>query len=97
MSSTKPVGQLCNQIIRNLALSIIAEKQNLHVTYTSHNKIEQLGIKLFIGDKKYDISKDLTEDNYLNYFNIDDGDLHYNLITARGTYFQTIMICLLCL
>ena len=42
-------GRLCNQIIRNLAVSIVAEKHDLHVTYANNDLIKQLGIDLFCG------------------------------------------------
>jgi hypothetical protein len=40
-------GRLGNQIIRNLAVSLIAEKFNLHVDYVNFNLINDLGINLF--------------------------------------------------
>ena len=44
-------GRLCNQIFRNIALSLIAEKIDLKVDYANYNLINNcLGIKLFIGD-----------------------------------------------
>lgn len=52
MSSTlKSLGRLCNQIIRNLSLSLLAEKYNLSTQYSMHNDIKKLGIKLFTGKK----------------------------------------------
>lgn len=45
-------GRLCNQIIRNLALSILAEKYDLYVEYSNYDNINnKLGIELFIGNK----------------------------------------------
>ena len=52
MTTTIENGRLGNQIIRNLAVSQIASKNNLFVKYSSHEKIQQLGIILFVGDKK---------------------------------------------
>ena len=42
------VGRLGNQIIRNLAVSLIAEKHNLYVKYSSYDLINSLGIELFV-------------------------------------------------
>ena len=43
-------GRLCNQIIRNLAVSFIAKKHNLNVNYANYDLISsQLVIDLFIG------------------------------------------------
>ena len=45
-------GRLCNQIIRNIAVSLIACKNNLYVEYYNYDKIAKLGIRLYIGEKK---------------------------------------------
>ena len=44
-STTLRNGRLGNIIIRNLAVSLIAQKHNLFVDYAANNLIEQLGIK----------------------------------------------------
>ena len=63
-------GRLCNQIIRNLALSILAEKYDLYVEYSNYDNINnKLGIELFIGNKKYDKTVSINNYNYMNYFN----------------------------
>ena len=46
MSVTCANGRLGNQIIRNLAASLIAEKFDLTVTYSSKLLIDQLGIPI---------------------------------------------------
>ena len=46
--TTEDGGRLCNQIVRNLALSILAEKYDLYVAYSSYDNINnKLGIELF--------------------------------------------------
>ena len=68
--TTERNGRLCNQIIRNLALSILAEKYDLYVEYSNYANINnKLGIELFIGNKKYDKTVSINEKNYMNYFN----------------------------
>ena len=63
-------GRLCNQIIRNLALSILAEKYDLYVEYSNYDNINnKLGIELFIGNKKYDKTVSINDNNYMYYFN----------------------------
>jgi len=57
-------GRLGNQIIRNIAISLLAEKSNLHVSYSSHELISQLGINLFCGTKTHHASIELTDANY---------------------------------
>jgi len=69
MSVTGHNGRLGNHIIRNMAMSQIAEKNNLHVTYASYEKIKKLGIKLFVGKHKYRITKMINDYNYFNIFN----------------------------
>ena len=69
-NTTECNGRLCNQIIRNLALSILAEKYDLYVEYSNYDNINnKLGIELFIGNKKYDKTVLINEENYMNYFN----------------------------
>lgn len=82
---TEQNGRLCNQIFRNIAVSMIAEKNNLHVTYASPHKMKHLGIPLYIGKFKYKDTVDLTDDNYFTLFN---QSLHANL-NANNHFFQT--------
>jgi len=86
MTSTGDNGRLGNQIIRNLAVSLIAEKHNLNVDYHNKNLINKLGIELFSGSNSYDLIQDLTDDNYFTVYNIDE--LNYNL-NPNNNYFQT--------
>ena len=60
------MGRLGNQIIRNLATSIVAEKHNLQVEYSSENLINQLGIKLFSGEKIYEKTNIINERNFFD-------------------------------
>tara|TARA_Y100000389_G_C17465550_1_gene525183 strand:+ start:3763 stop:4494 length:732 start_codon:yes stop_codon:yes gene_type:complete len=55
MSHSKAIGRgrLCNQVIRNIALSIVAEKFDLKAEYQSLEKMNELGIPLFSGKKTY--------------------------------------------
>ena len=68
--TTETNGRLCNQVIRNLALSLLAEKYDLHVEYSSYDDINnKLGIELFIGNNKHDKTVPINNNNYMNYFN----------------------------
>ena len=70
--TTNDNGRLCNQIIRNLALSILAKKYDLYVEYSNYDNINnKLGIKLFVGNKKYNETVTIKNNNYMNYFNND--------------------------
>lgn len=85
--TTERNGRLCNQIIRNLALSFLAKKYDLYVEYSNYDNINnKLGIELFIGNKKYDKTVVIDEKNYMNYFNnniINNANFDFN-----GGYFQ---------
>jgi len=50
-------GRLVNQIIRNLAVNIVAVKHNLYVIYGLYDKIADLGIELFVYYKNMNKSK----------------------------------------
>ena len=86
MTSTGDLGRLGNQIIRNLAVSLLAEKHNLKVNYYNNDLIYKLGIKLFSGINSYESIQDLTDDNYFTIYNCDN--LNYNL-QPNHNYFQT--------
>ena len=86
MTSTGNNGRLGNQIIRNLAVSLLAEKHNLKVQYFNENLINKLGINLFSGENVYDTIQSLTDDNYFNIYNC--GNLNYNL-NPNNNFFQT--------
>lgn len=79
-------GRLGNQIIRNLAVSLIAEKHNLYVNYSNNVLIKQLGINLFIGDLKYNNTVELNDSNFLTYLN--NNQLTSN-VNPNNSYFQT--------
>jgi len=85
MSSTAENGRLGNQIIRNLALSLIAEKFNLKVNYCNKTLISMLGIDLFSGDNIYNQTIELNDNNYFSVYN---SDLSFNL-NPNNSYFQT--------
>jgi hypothetical protein len=86
MTSTNANGRLGNQIIRNLAVSLVAEKYNLKVDYFNKSLIEKLGIELFSGLNTYTSMKPLTDENYFSVYNSDKID--FNLY-ANNNFFQT--------
>ena len=85
--TTEDNGRLCNQIVRNLALSILAEKYDLYVAYSSYDNINnKLGIELFVGNKKYNETKIIKNNDYMNYFNNNiKNDANFNFMYD---YFQ---------
>ena len=85
-TTTGTNGRLGNQIIRNLAVSLLAEKHNLCVKYYNYDLINTLGIKLFIGTNTYSSVKELNDDNYFSIYNCESID--YNL-NPNKNYFQT--------
>ena len=87
MTTVDSIGRLGNQIIRNLAVSLIAEKHDLFVDYKNNYEIiQQLGIELFIGKKSYAQSIHLNDNNYFDIYNTEklNNNLHMFL-----DYFQT--------
>jgi len=85
-STTGNNGRLGNQIIRNLAVSLLAKKHNLKVDYYNKYLINKLGIELFSGSNSYNCIQYLTDDNYFTIYNIDE--LNYNL-NPNKNFFQT--------
>jgi hypothetical protein len=82
-------GRLCNQIIRNLAVSLIAEKHDLHVSYASYDKITDLGFPLFCGKHRHAKTISLNDDNYFSILEAPDLDSN---VDGNPSYFQTSAI-----
>lgn len=89
ITTTNNNGRLGNQIIRNLAVSLIAEKYDLRVNYHNEPLIRRLGINLFSGSKSFSNTILLTDDNYFSIYN--GGNLNDNL-DPNHNYFQTVPI-----
>ena len=80
-------GRFGNQVIRNLAMAIIAEKFNLIIRYQRSEEIEKLGFKLFSGKKKFNKHKVVIENNY--YYILNLKKLHYNIRSHGRCFYQT--------
>jgi hypothetical protein len=80
------MGRLGNQIIRNLAVSLLAEKHDLKVDYFNKDLIGKLGIELFSGSNIHSSMHELKDDNYFYFYNCDN--LQYNL-NPNNSFFQT--------
>jgi len=79
-------GRLGNQIIRNIAVSLIAEKFDLYVDYSSKEIINNLGIPLYCGSRKLLTTIELNDDNYMRILNAERLDSNLN---SDRAYFQT--------
>lgn len=79
-------GRLGNQIIRNLAVSLIAEKHDISVQYYNKDLIYKLGICLYSGSKTFNHCQKLDDENYFSIYNSDC--VNYNLDPNKN-YFQT--------
>jgi len=85
-STTGSNGRLGNQIIRNIAVSLIAEKHNIKVEYYNKHLINKLGINLYSGSKVFENFQCLNDENYFAIYNCDN--LNYNLDPNKN-FFQT--------
>lgn len=86
MTTTIENGRLGNQIIRNLAVSLIAEKYNLYVEYCNKSLISDLGINLFTGKEKFNNMITIDDNNYFSIYNCNK--LESNL-DPNSNFFQT--------
>jgi hypothetical protein len=84
--TTETNGRLCNQIIRNLAVSLIAKKHDLFVKYASYKLISALGIDLYIGNRNYDKTDIVNNSNYYSILNKESIDFN---IDPNMDYFQS--------
>lgn len=79
-------GRLGNQIIRNIAMSLLAEKFDLYVDYSNYDVINNiLGINLYIGKNNFFVTKHVIDNNYLKIYNYKKYE--YNL-DLNETFFQ---------
>jgi len=86
MTSTNGPGRLGNQIIRNLAVCLLAKKYDLNVDYTNKDLINKLGIELFSGSRIHKKTIQLTDNNYFTIYN--SNNLNCNL-DPKNDFFQT--------
>ena len=87
ITTTRECGRLCNQVIRNLAVSIIAKKHNLAVKYCNYDRINSLGIELYSGENIFPNTDFLNDENYFSVLN--GNNLQYNLNPNNNSFFQT--------
>jgi hypothetical protein len=74
-------GRLCNQVFRNLAVSLVAEKYDLYVTYINNDLMEELGLQLFCGKNVFNNAIPINEENYFSIYNSEK--LESNLIAIN--------------
>ncbi len=85
-------GRLGNQIIRNIALSILAQKYDLYVQYSNYSKINnQLGIPLFVGKNKYKKTKVIKNKDFILMYRNTNNKINSNLDFMKD-YFQNTEI-----
>lgn len=80
-------GRIGNQLIRNILVSFIAEKQDLYVEYSNNDFFKELGINLYCGKNKFEKTQKLTNCNYFLFFKSKDKLL--TNIDANYSFFQT--------
>lgn len=79
-------GRLCNQIIRNMAMSALAEEHDLKVRYHNYHLINNvLGIPLHSGSNVHDGTMAVTGETYFDTLHC--ADLKHNL-DLNGDFFQ---------
>ena len=79
-------GRFCNQLIRSIATSLIAEKHNLKVSYAVYHQLNLLGLNLFVGENTWESTIQLTD---FNYFNILDCKSVESNLDPNKSFFQT--------
>jgi hypothetical protein len=69
MTTVCPYGRFGNHFIRDIAMSLLAQRHDLHVNYSNSNMIQQLGIDLFRGTTIHRDTTILTDSNYFKFYN----------------------------
>ena len=86
MSITIENGRFGNQLIRNIATSMIAKRHNLKIQYCNEDKINKLGIDLFHGEKSWENTLRVNDENFFSFLTCDK--MTFNIWT-NDNYFQT--------
>ena len=70
MTDTRVGGGLCNCLIRNICVSLLAEAMDLRVHYAYWSESDKLGIPLFSGNNIYPPDKNIiiNDDNWMDTF-----------------------------
>jgi len=71
MTTVGPYGRFGNHFIRDMAISLLAKKHNLHVNYCSHELVQSLGIDLFCGTENHSDTQVITDASYFKFYNSD--------------------------
>jgi hypothetical protein len=79
-------GRFCNQLIRSIATSLIAEIHNLKVSYDIHGELNSLGLNLFVGENTWPLTVRLTDSNYFETYRLEK--IESNL-DPNNSFFQT--------
>jgi GR25 family glycosyltransferase involved in LPS biosynthesis len=80
-------GRLGNLFFVNMALHFISKKNNLYVEYQFHEKFKKLGVKLFTGEKMYNETIKLSDNNF---FEIVSGEsINKNVSIVNDMWCQT--------
>jgi len=104
IKTTYQNGRFCNQLIRNIATSILAENNNLFAEYSSDDRNVRLGIKLFKTGRKfldpsnYSRNKIIINDNNFEKFAnktdingiIDTNSAHFQIEPSIGIIYDYI-------
>ena len=80
-------GRLCNNLIRNVFVSILAERTNLCVNYAYYDIITALGIELFSGRNTYPETFDLTDNNIMDVIRSTITPVNFSI--GESIYFQS--------
>jgi len=79
-------GRFCNQLIRSIATSLVAEKHNLKTKYSILHELSALGLNLFVGENTWPLTIQLTDSNYFEISSLQK--LESNL-DPNNSFFQT--------
>lgn len=85
MSISLSRGRFGNKCFIHLAASLFSEKHNLFIEYQNFQDIKHLGIDLFVGEKKFDKTIQINNNNFFQYYEKDNIDFNVSF----SDYFQS--------
>jgi hypothetical protein len=88
MTTVNSSGRFANQFIRNIFISLLAEKYGLDIEYSEQENMNKLGISLFKGKVEFSTTQSVSDDMILDMIEGKDRPTS-NLTLNDSCYFQS--------
>jgi hypothetical protein len=88
MTTVNSAGRFANQFIRNIFISLLAEKYDLDIEYSEQENMNKLGIPFYKGKKEFSTTQSVSDNDILDMIEGKSTPLS-NLTLNDSCYFQS--------